>query len=447
MTPALIEKIRGIVGSQHLLTGIERNSYLLEGWTPEAVVFPGSVEEISLLLSLVSEEGISVTPWGGGTKMGIGTPPKKLQLVVGLKRLNQVIEHEPGDLTATIQAGITLRAFQEQLKGEGQWLSLDPPFEDRATLGGIVSANSSGPRRHLYGSARDLVIGITMVEADGSIVRGGGKVVKNVAGYDLPKLYIGALGTLGIVVGLTVKLRPLPEEDGMLLARFPGIPEAASAVRALMDSDLIPYAIELLDQSALQGLDQRLGREGKGVALCVGFDGLAEQVEWQLGEAERLCAAMGSFESQRLFGSERDRAWQFVREVGRLAFPEATVQLKIGVLPSQVSALFMEGEPVAKRNGQNVALTAHAGLGIVTAVFAPQDRQSRDAALIETLKAWRELVQGLGGQLMIEWAPLAVKEQVTVWDPPDAAMRVMERIKTELDPKGILNPGRFVGGI
>jgi glycolate oxidase FAD binding subunit len=379
--------------------------------------------------------------------MGLGSPPKTMQLVLGLKRLSRLLEHEPADLTATVEAGMTLEAFQGELKREGQWLSLDPPFEKQATLGGILSTNGFGPKRHLYGGARDLVIGIHVVSADGSLVRGGGKVVKNVAGYDLPKLYIGALGTLGVIVGLTVKLRPLPEDDGALLTCFSRIADAGSAVRALMESDLIPYAIELLDQSALHGLTQRLGRNGKGVGLLVGFDGLPEQVEWQLEEAERLCAKIGGAEGQRIRGEAGDEAWRFVREFGRRAYEDAVVQLRIGLLPTQLPAIFQGGQVIAQRNGQNVALVAHAGLGVVTAVFAPEERERGDGAAVETLKALRGLVLGLGGQLTVERAPLAVKEQVEVWDPPGAAMRIMERIKAELDPKGILNPGRFVGGL
>ena len=177
ISPALTEKLKEIVGREHTLTGPERGAYLLDARTPDAVLFPGSMDEVSRLLAVASEERLSVTPWGGGTKMAQGAPPKKHELVVGLKRLGRLLGHEPGDLTATVEAGITHEAFQIALSRHGQWLSLDPPFGSRATLGGIVSANSAGPRRHLYGSARDLVIGVEVVAADGALVHGGGKVV------------------------------------------------------------------------------------------------------------------------------------------------------------------------------------------------------------------------------------------------------------------------------
>ena len=213
----MLDKLRGLVGAPHVLGGVECSPYVLEGRTPEAVVFPGCKEEICAILALAGEEGIPVTPWGGGTKLGIGLPPSRVGLVLGLRRLDRILEHEPGDLTATVEAGITLGALQARLGKRGQWLSLDPACPDRATVGGILASDASGPRRHLYGTARDLLIGLTVVSAEGAIVRGGGKVVKNVAGYDLPKLYIGSFGTLGVLVEATIRLRPRPDEDRLVV--------------------------------------------------------------------------------------------------------------------------------------------------------------------------------------------------------------------------------------
>jgi glycolate oxidase FAD binding subunit len=440
--PSLVDKLRGIVGAQHLLTGIEIAPYLVEGRSPAAVVFPGSVEEVSAILVLASEEEIPVNPWGGGTKMGLGFPPKKLGLVLGLKRLHRLLEHEPGDLTVTLQAGMTLEALQSALGRQGQWLSLDPPFPERATLGGILATNASGPRRHLYGTARDLLIGITVVEADGAVVRGGGKVVKNVAGYDLPKLYVGSFGTLGVIVELTLKLRPLPEEDRALLVTLPRLKECGQALRLLMGSDLIPSAVELLDGTALGGLGLS---SGSGGALLMGFDGLPEQVEWQAEEARRLFGELGIAEWRLLDGAARDQAWRAVREIGLRVFPEPAAVAKLGLLPTQVVAVVEQIAGVAQRNGLRAAFSAHLAVGIVTGVLAGDGRSAQP--VVATLTEWRDLVGSAGGHLSLDWAPLAVKEQVATWDPPGSAFRIMERLKTRLDPKGILNPGRFIGGL
>ena len=164
-----------------------------------------------------------------------------------LRRLGRLLEHEPGDLTVTAEAGMTVARLQTALRARGQWLSLDPPDAERATLGGVVAANASGPRRQLYGTVRDLLIGLTVVTADGALVRGGGKVVKNVAGYDLPKLFVGSHGTLGIIVETTFKLRPLPDEERLVAVGFDRLKDCGAAARALLAGDLIPSTLELVD--------------------------------------------------------------------------------------------------------------------------------------------------------------------------------------------------------
>ena len=254
MPRAPIDRLSTLVGASHVLTGVDCSPFAVDGRTPEAVVLPGSKEEVAAVLAVAGEAEIPVTPWGGGTKMGIGSPPARPGLVLSLRRLDRLLEHEPGDLTATAQAGMGLTAFQAALGARGQWLSLDPPYADRATLGGILATSAAGPRRHLYGTARDLLIGLTLVLADGAVVRGGGKVVKNVAGYDLPKLAIGSFGTLGVIVDATFKLRPRPEADRLAVIGFERLKDAGQAARAVMGSDLIPSAVELLDREALGAL-------------------------------------------------------------------------------------------------------------------------------------------------------------------------------------------------
>ena len=168
-----LEKLRSIAGAPNVLTGVDCSPYVLEGRTPEAVVFPGSKEDVAAILGVAALAGTPVMVSGSGSKLGIGSPPDRLGLVLGLRRMCRIVEHEPGDLTATVEAGIALASLQEELGKRRQWLSLDPPWPERATIGGILASNASGPRRHLYGTARDLLIGLTVVMADGSLVRGG----------------------------------------------------------------------------------------------------------------------------------------------------------------------------------------------------------------------------------------------------------------------------------
>ena len=443
MPASPVDALRGIVGPAHVLTGADCGPYVLDGRAPEAVVLPGSKEEVAAVLLAAGKADLPVTPWGGGTKMGIGAPPQRLGLVLGLKRLNRLLEHEPGDLTATVQAGMTLGALQRELGTRGQWLSLDPAHADEATLGGIVSSNAAGPRRHLYGACRDLVIGLTVVTAAGTLVKGGGKVVKNVAGYDLPKLFVGAFGTLGVIVEATVKLRPRPEADRMVVARFASLKEAGAAARAVMGSDLLPSALDLVDGETLRALE--LGGPD-GAALLIGVDGIAEQVHWQCTEVERMLRLQGLVNARVLDADARDAAWRARGGLGRGAFPETAAVMKWVVLPAQVADVMEQGMGVALRAGLPVALAAHAGVGVVEAVLA--GGEGADATKVsDVLIEWRTLVRAAGGQALVESAPLAIKERVPVWDDLGPALRIMQRIKSQLDPSGLLNPGRFAGGI
>ncbi|HKQ65405.1 MAG TPA: FAD-binding oxidoreductase, partial [Methylomirabilota bacterium] len=301
MPDGLTEKLRAAVGPVNVLTGIELSPYVVDGRTPEAAVFPGTIEEVAAVMAMASEVGRAVTVWGGGTATSVGMPPTGAGLVMGLRRMSRLLEHEPGDLTATVEAGITVDAFQSALRTRGQWLSLDPPDAGRATVGGVIATNACGPRRHLYGTARDLLIGVTVVTADGSVVKGGGKVVKNVAGYDLPKLFIGSYGTLGVIVEATVKLRPLAEQEELVSVRFERLKDAGAAVKALAASDLIPNAVELLDGAAAVGAGLAAsGPASSGGVLVVGFDGVREQVEWQRAELARLAGPLGGRDLRQL---------------------------------------------------------------------------------------------------------------------------------------------------
>jgi len=435
--PALLEKLRATVGPANVLTGIELTPYVVEGRTPEAAVFPGSVEEVAAVIGLAAETARPVTPWGGGTAASAGIPTARTGLVLGLRRLGRLLEHEPGDLTATVEAGMTVETFQTALRSRGQWMSLDPADAHLATVGGVLATNASGPRRHLYGTARDLLIGVTVVTADGAVVRGGGKVVKNVAGYDLPKLFVGSYGTLGVIVEATVKLRPLPDHERLVCIRFERLKDAGAAVRSVMASDLIPNAIELLDATASTAISVT------GAALVVGFDGLREQVDWQCAELARLAGACGGHEAQPLQAD----TWSRLGTAARATSPVAAAVMTFAVLPSQVAEMMEQGAGVARARGLNTAWAAHAGIGVVRAMVAADVVPTEPAAIAVVLAEWREMARGGGGHATLEWAPLAVKSLVPVWDDPGAAARIMERIKAQLDPQNILNPGRFVAGI
>jgi glycolate oxidase FAD binding subunit len=437
---AQLDKLRGIVGPAHVAIGADLGPFVVDGRPPGAAVFPGSVDEVRGVVEVAAGAGIPIVPWGGGTAAHVGAPLTSARpgIVVAVRRLDRIVEHEPGDLTVTAEAGVTLAALQEALRRRGQWLSLDPPAPERATLGGIVAADASGPRRQLYGTMRDLLIGITVVTAEGAVVRGGGKVVKNVAGYDGPKLFIGSWGTLGLVVEVTLKLRPLPAAERLMAAAFERIKDAGVAVRALMASDVIPNAIELFDAEAARPL----GLAG-GAALVVGFDGFPDQVDWQCEELERLLRPLGGQQVRTLSAETWPRLATAASEAHR--WPAAVMRLVI--LPAMVSETMEQGAGVARHHGLAAAWSAHAGVGVLTAALFSPSEAPDVTPITAVLGAWRALARGAAGHARLEWAPLAVKRAVPVWDEPGAAGKIMQRIKAQLDPHGILNPGRFVAGI
>src|SRR5215831_7031249 len=212
---------------------------------------------------------------------------------------------------------MALDALQAALGSRGQWLSLDPAQGGQATVGGVHAAKASGPRRHLYGASRDLLLVIVLVLADGSVVGGEGKVVQHVAGYDLPKLAIGSFGTLGVIAEATFKLRPRPEAERLLVLVFGRLKDAGQAARAIMGSDVIPNAVELLDRESLARLEAGLSAPLDGGALAVGLDGTLEQVAWQAEEVPRLVACLGAISCRALDGEERARAWAALAGLSR----------------------------------------------------------------------------------------------------------------------------------
>jgi glycolate oxidase FAD binding subunit len=431
---ALLDKLRATVGAANVLTGVDRSAFVVDGRTPDAVVFPGSLEEVAAVVQQAAAAGMAVTPWGGGSAAAVGPPPARTGLVLGLRRLDRLVEHEPGDLTATVEAGLTLERLQAALRARGQWLSLDPPDPARACIGGIIAANASGPRRHLYGTVRDLLIGVTVVTADGAIVRGGGKVVKNVAGYDLPKLFVGSYGTLGIVVDATFKLRPVPDEERLVAMTFARLEDAGAAARAVLGGDLIPTAVELLDGAAAAALG--LG----AVTLLVGFDGLREQVEAQVSALARVLPPLGGGEVVTL----PPAAWTPLAAPAQAAFAAPAAVMTLSVLPTLVAETMGQGAEAARQRGLASAWAAHVGVGAITAAL-DADREATTVAAV--LGDWRAIARAGGGHATLSWAPLVVKSALPVWDDAGPAGRIMQRIKAQLDPNNVLNPGRFVAGI
>ena len=389
------------------------HSFSINGMEPTLVVAPGSQEESAAILGLANEAGAAVVPWGGGTQQGLGLPPERYDLALDLSRLDRLVEYEPADLTVTVEAGMALAKLQEILGARGQWLPLDPMLPRKATIGGVLATNASGPARTSFGAARDLLIGVRFALPDGDLVKAGGRVVKNVAGYDLGKLQIGALGTLGVITQASFKLAPLPPVTRHLAVR-----------RDLHDLMSIAGGLAAL-RLPVTGLVLGNGREAGGWRLDVRFAGGRAAVERSEREFEAL-ARDGALE----MAEPNPGAWCRAADES-----VATVSVRCSVLPSQVASL------CAALASAGAEVSAYPLAGVVHAAW------SGPGPSAETLQALRRACVTSGGSLVIDQAPLALRREAGVWGEARGDFELMRALKAQFDPKGILNPGRFLGGI
>ncbi len=438
----LTDQLHAAAPQTELLTSpgdLER--FAVDGVTPQVAALPATIEDVAALLKFAGERQLAVLPVGGGTKLELGQPPERCDLALCTLRLNRLLEHEAADLTCSVQAGMTLADLQQRLAEKGQFLALDPPDAERATIGGTLAANASGPERLRYGSARDLVIGLRLVLADGTIARSGGKVVKNVAGYDLNKLYIGSLGTLGVIVEANFKLTPRPERAETLLISFENAAAAMETVVDLLSSVVTPTALELLDSAAQQRLPEQVMRllPGPAYLLAISFSGVAGAVARQLTDAR--AAAIRHAGSPR--GTLEDAAhyafWDAVR-----AQQSGPVVCKVSLLINDVAAFLAEAQTIYQEQQLEASASAHAGSGIVYLQLRPPDALDRLAATIGKL---RVLAVRSKGSLVITHAPTALKAQISVWGEARPDLRLMQTLKQKFDPAGTLVKGRFVGGL
>ncbi|QYJ15863.1 hypothetical protein Rxycam_01691 [Rubrobacter xylanophilus DSM 9941] len=412
------KELEGIVGAEHVREAAPEDA--VDGVQPSLVVEPGSVEEVGAVMRVAHREGLAVIVRGSGTKLGWGNPPAAADLILGTTRLDKVLEHAAGDLVLRVQAGVRLEELQKRLAGAGQMLAIDPPHPG-ATVGGIVAANASGPRRYKYGTIRDLIIGIKVVLADGTVARAGGKVVKNVAGYDLSKLFTGSLGTLGVIVEANFRLHPIPKVARTVAVELESPRAAREAAQAIMHSQVEATAVEL-----------RWSEEERLLSVLV--ESIPEGVE-----AKREAAAF----LLRPFGEVRELSDE---EAGVLEpvlqGDGGEVPVKISAPPAELGDVLEELFGAAGRRGVGVRVRGHAATGVTYAGLRGGEEEI--AALVEEL---REIRARRGGSVVLLGGSPELKRRVDAWGPGGDYLGLARRVKEKFDPRGILGPGRFIGGI
>ena len=400
----------------------------LFGHSPVAILAPGSPEEAQEMVRQAA--GKAVVPWGGGTRRHLGYAPDRYDLALSTRRLNRITDYAPADLTVTAQAGVTLTELQETLAARGQFLPLDIALPDRQTVGGMVAARAGSLRRLLYGSVRDSLLGVSVLNSRGEWIKGGGKVVKNVAGYDLPKLYCGSFGTLGLIVEATFKVAPLPPASATAALPLDANHNSEDVLDRLLASDLSPSFLFLLNPSAAQAA---LPDAAPAQYVVLGFDGDPEAVAWQV---ETLGAGALPPEAAA-------RARVRLRDFALKDDQDAPMTASFHILSSQVGAFSRMVEWTARRAGFGAQVAADPALGLMTAHFAPAGEDADWTAFYTDLK---DKADRCGGSFIIERMPDALRARDTpVWSPLLPDFGLMARLKDALDPDRMWNPGRFVG--
>jgi len=439
------KQLSAIVGEANI--SVSPHLQVLTPVGPDALnVAPESIDQIRAVMRLASSEDWSVLPAGAATWLDAGNPLKRINIIVSTQKLNRIIEHEPADLVAITEAGTTLHDLNEALRRNGQWLPIDPPDNiDRidsagqgaATIGGVVATGLGGAQQFGFGAPRRHVIGIKVVLADGSLIKVGGRVVKNVAGYDLCKLFTGSYGTLGVIVEVNFKLRPVPFETRTILAAGKR-EELILGARRVIDSRLFPVAVELLSP----GLAADGGwSEEREPLLLIRFAGSLNAVAQQTTDAIALIDDRNSGVPSRV-ASDDAEIWRSLASFP-CRFAEHLVW-RVGLRPADVGTFLTKLAAVDHANSSDntPGLMWHAGVGDGRIRVVDRCQQTEDKT-IASLDELRAAAQRLDSALIIENAPTEIKNRIGAWRTPVSTAGLMQRVKQQLDPNGILSPGRF----
>jgi len=434
----LFHNLESELGNTHVYWGDEQTP-TVDGLTASIVTEPRNSEEIALVLRLCRDSGACVIPIGGGTKLAYGNIPSSYDVALRTTNLNRILQYEPADMTVSVEAGITLNTLQKTLDGSGQFLPLDPPFKSLSTIGGIIATNASGPQIAGYGSARDMLIGTRTAHSNGELTRAGGMVVKNVTGYDLGKLYVGSLGTLGVLTEANFKLQPKPELSSTITFEFASPSAAEQVLSALIYSTLQPESVGIIGPGSASRLYQ----------LSIRFSGRSEAVEQQLLSTQVIAKNVASLEAK----SDSDDQSQIDPWIHQAQLYETSVEsgatlCRITVLPSQLTELMDDILNSSRSLYLEIEAWADAFNGILyISIESPDDSTLNNVA--NTVTDLRHTVEELGGALVIQSCNTALKHQVSAWaeslDPN--ALQLMISMREKFDPTSTVNPGRFATGV
>ncbi|HTV59053.1 MAG TPA: FAD-binding oxidoreductase [Verrucomicrobiae bacterium] len=459
---AVLSRLASIVGASHVTEDASSvQAYSIDGVAPVSAVRPGSIAEAAEVVKFAAAERLALVASGARTKLAMGLPPREYDLALDLSRLDRISAYDPGDLTLSVEAGIPLSKIASALAQHAQFLPLAVPFENSATIGGTIASGIDSPLRQFFGTARDFVLGMEFITGDGSLAKSGGRVVKNVTGYDLHKLMIGAMGSLGVIAQVHFRTFPAPRSRRAFLASFDRSKQAWTLRQSIADSPLRPLTLDILSPGVAQlfGSNSAAKRAPEPYnpkmladrrwTLTSGFAGNAKALDRYAADLRRMAEHAGAAEIAT-FGEEGipgafGRKREFI-PIALEASP-ATVVLKVSALPSRMNQVLSAAEKAAASRGIDWAAIIR-GVGVAYAALLPKDRGAESlkavlAATDEILAATAAAV----GNATIPWCPAEWKSRLKIWGLDRAEFAQMKKLKAFFDPAGVFSPGRFMGGI
>jgi len=440
-----LSRVADIVGATNVITEPSAlAAYIVDGLAPQIAARPASAQEVSELVKFAAAEKLAVIPTGARTKLGIGMPPARYDLAIDMTRLDRVISYDPGDLTLSVEPGIPLAHLAEVLAEHNQFLPLDVPFSDRATVGGTLASGIDSPLRQAYGTARDFVLGMEFISGNGALTKSGGRVVKNVSGYDLHKLFLGSIGSLGVITRINFKTFPLPRASATFLASFADATAAANFNSLIQKSSLRCQSVEILSPKAAEILDAPTN-EGWSVTVSIaGNDAVITRAHRELETMARSAAPNSLRNFVRLDTAAEKFLSLAIREFPATAATNRAVVAKLSCLPDSIASLCQQTSSIADKHSIPAAHIFH-GVGVGYCALLTQGNSAAQ------LKECSQQLLALGGtnniSASIPCCSFELKRELSVWGPPREDFILYQRVKRAFDAHNIFAPGRFVGGL
>jgi glycolate oxidase FAD binding subunit len=441
-------QLAGVVGTENIALDPEILSrYAAAGVAPACVARPGTAKEAAELVRIAAMEKLAVIATGARTKLDIGLPPARYDVAIDMTRLAKIVAYDPGDLTLSVEAGIPLASVLSALEEKGQFLPLAAPFLERTTIGGTIASGMDGPMRQLFGTPRDYILGMEFVTGEGVLTKSGGRVVKNVTGYDLHKLMIGALGSLGIVTKINFRTFPMPNLMRGFVARFESVEAALDLRHRIAKSPLAPWTLEIFSPGSAKFLFGNGAAESQWLLITT-YAGSEKVLARYESELQRMASDAGAGRVETVsenLGALMNRVGEFVPATLE-ALPAATI-MKLSVLPTSIAGMLNRAR--SESGGAGISWLALArGVGVIYFALLPASADDASlrkvASVTETIAA---ACHELNGNFTIPWSPVKWKPSLQIWGPRRDDLAQMQKLKNVFDPRAVLAPGRCVGGL